>query len=105
MTGSTRLSRHVRKLALTGATLTRGERGAAIVEMALVLPLLLALLIGILVYGQYFMLAHNVQQAARMADYAAVFLQGELIEFSGGKEIFLTPRDKRTQDYVMGRFG
>jgi phosphate transport system ATP-binding protein len=48
---------------------------------------------------------HNVQQAARMADYAAFFLQGELIEFSGGKEIFLTPRDKRTQDYVMGRFG
>jgi len=48
---------------------------------------------------------HNVQQAARMADYAAFFLQGELIEFSSGKEIFLTPRDKRTQDYVMGRFG
>jgi len=48
---------------------------------------------------------HNVQQAARMADYAAFFLQGELIEFSVGKEIFLTPRDKRTQDYVMGRFG
>jgi phosphate transport system ATP-binding protein len=48
---------------------------------------------------------HNVQQAARMADYAAFFLQGELIEFSGGKEIFLTPRVKSTQDYVMGRFG
>jgi phosphate transport system ATP-binding protein len=48
---------------------------------------------------------HNVQQAARMADYAAFFLMGELIEYSQGKEIFLTPRDKRTQDYVMGRFG
>jgi phosphate transport system ATP-binding protein len=48
---------------------------------------------------------HNVQQAARMADYAAFFLMGELIEYSAGKEIFLTPRDKRTQDYVMGRFG
>lgn len=72
MTGSTRLSRHVRKLALTGATLTRGERGAAIVEMALVLPLLLALLIGILVYGQYFMLAHNVQQAANDGARASI---------------------------------
>jgi phosphate transport system ATP-binding protein len=48
---------------------------------------------------------HNVQQAARMADYAAFFLMGELIEYSSGKEIFLTPRDNRTQDYVMGRFG
>lgn len=48
---------------------------------------------------------HNVQQAARMADYAAFFLMGELIEYSAGKEIFLTPHDKRTQDYVMGRFG
>lgn len=48
---------------------------------------------------------HNVQQAARMADYAAFFLMGELIEYSVGKEIFLTPRDNRTQDYVMGRFG
>lgn len=48
---------------------------------------------------------HNVQQAARVADYAAFFLMGELIEYAPGKEIFLTPRDKRTQDYVMGRFG
>jgi phosphate transport system ATP-binding protein len=48
---------------------------------------------------------HNVQQAARMADYAAFFLMGELIEYAEGKEIFLTPHDKRTQDYVMGRFG
>ena len=65
MTVQTRISRLVRRpIALIGATLARGERGAAIVEMALVLPLLLALLMGILVYGQYFMLAHNVQQAA-----------------------------------------
>ncbi|MHC1739511.1 MAG: phosphate ABC transporter ATP-binding protein [Anaerolineaceae bacterium] len=48
---------------------------------------------------------HNVQQAARVADYAAFFLMGELIEFSAGKEMFMTPKDKRTQDYVMGRFG
>ena len=48
---------------------------------------------------------HNVQQAARMADYAAFFLMGELIEYSAGTQMFLTPKDKRTQDYVMGRFG
>lgn len=48
---------------------------------------------------------HNVQQAARMADYAAFFLMGELVEYSGGKEMFLTPKDKRTQDYITGRFG
>lgn len=48
---------------------------------------------------------HNAQQAARMADYAAFFLQGELVEFAEGKQIFLTPQDKRTEDYVQGRFG
>jgi phosphate transport system ATP-binding protein len=48
---------------------------------------------------------HNVQQAARVADYAAFFLMGELIEYSKGKEMFMTPKDKRTQDYIMGRFG
>lgn len=72
MTVSFRLSRHVRTLVRTGATLARGERGAAIVEMALVLPLLLALLMGILVYGQYFMLAHSVQQAANDGARAAI---------------------------------
>ena len=48
---------------------------------------------------------HNAQQAARMADYAAFFLQGELVEFNEGKQIFLNPKDKRTEDYVQGRFG
>ena len=48
---------------------------------------------------------HNTQQAARMADDAAFFLQGELIETAPGAEIFVRPRDKRTQDYVNGRFG
>ena len=57
---------------MTGLTLARGERGAAIVEMALVLPLLLALLMGVLVYGQYFMLAHNVQQAANDGARASI---------------------------------
>ncbi len=48
---------------------------------------------------------HNVQQSSRMADYAAFFLQGELIETGEGKKLFISPEDKRTQDYVEGRFG
>ncbi len=48
---------------------------------------------------------HSVQQASRVADFAAFFLQGELIETAPGKDIFTKPRDKRTQDYVEGRFG
>ena len=54
------------------ARLARSERAAAIVEMALVLPLFLALMMGILVYGQYFMLAHSVQQAANDGARAAI---------------------------------
>jgi phosphate transport system ATP-binding protein len=48
---------------------------------------------------------HNIQQAARVADYAAFFLMGELIEYRPGDEIFTAPHDKRTEDYVTGRFG
>ncbi len=48
---------------------------------------------------------HSVQQAARMADYAAFFLQGDLIEYGRGKDLFTNPQDQRTQDYVEGRFG
>ena len=48
---------------------------------------------------------HSVQQAARTADYAAFFLQGEIIEYSPGKEIFINPKETLTQDYVEGRFG
>jgi phosphate transport system ATP-binding protein len=48
---------------------------------------------------------HSVQQAARVADYAAFFLQGKLIEQGLGKSLFVTPKDKRTEDYIMGRFG
>jgi phosphate transport system ATP-binding protein len=48
---------------------------------------------------------HNTQQSARMADYAAFFLQGELIEMASGKEMFFNPKDKRTDDYIRGRFG
>jgi phosphate transport system ATP-binding protein len=48
---------------------------------------------------------HSVQQAARTADYAAFFLQGELVEYCEGQEIFINPADQRTKDYVEGRFG
>jgi phosphate transport system ATP-binding protein len=48
---------------------------------------------------------HSIQQAARTADFAAFFLQGELIESAPEKLLFTTPHDKRTEDYVMGRFG
>ncbi len=47
----------------------------------------------------------NTQQAARMADFAAFFLQGELIEYGPGRQIFSLPKDKRTREYIEGRFG
>ncbi|MFZ6031404.1 MAG: phosphate ABC transporter ATP-binding protein [Chloroflexota bacterium] len=48
---------------------------------------------------------HSVQQAARTADYAGFFLQGELVEWAPGKSLFTNPKEKRTEDYVHGRFG
>jgi len=48
---------------------------------------------------------HNMQQAARASDYTAFFLMGELIEQSVTVDIFTKPRDKRTEDYITGRFG
>jgi len=48
---------------------------------------------------------HSVQQAARMADHAGFILDGALVEFAPGRDIFLKPRDPRTEDYVEGRFG
>ena len=48
---------------------------------------------------------HSVQQAGRTADYAAFFLQGELIEYGEGKSLFTAPKQKKTEDYVTGRFG
>ncbi len=48
---------------------------------------------------------HSIQQAARTADYAAFFLQGELIEYAEGKLIFTNPHHKQTEDYIEGRFG
>ena len=48
---------------------------------------------------------HNTQQAGRIADYVAFFLQGKLIEFSTAEEIFTRPKDIKTQDYISGKFG
>ena len=51
------------------------------------------------------MVTHNMQQAARIADKTAFFLLGEIIEFDDTEKMFSTPRDKRTEDYITGRFG
>lgn len=48
---------------------------------------------------------HNMQQAARISDKTAFFLNGELIEYAATDDLFQTPRDKRTEDYITGRFG
>ena len=48
---------------------------------------------------------HSMQQAARISDYTAFFLSGELIEFGETKDMFTAPRDKRTEDYITGRYG
>jgi phosphate transport system ATP-binding protein len=48
---------------------------------------------------------HNMQQAARISDHTAFFLHGEVIEFTETNKIFSMPKDKRTEDYITGRFG
>lgn len=48
---------------------------------------------------------HNMQQAARISDYTAFFLHGEIVEFSETNALFSMPKDKRTEDYITGRFG
>lgn len=48
---------------------------------------------------------HNMQQAARISDETGFFLNGELIEYNNTKDIFTVPSDKRTEDYITGRFG
>jgi phosphate transport system ATP-binding protein len=48
---------------------------------------------------------HNMQQAARVSDLTAFFLNGEIVEFSITDEIFTRPKDQRTEDYITGRFG
>ena len=51
------------------------------------------------------MVTHNMQQAVRISDYTAFFLLGELVEFGKTEKIFSQPEDKRTEDYITGRFG
>jgi len=48
---------------------------------------------------------HNMQQATRIADYTAFFLVGEVVEYAPTTELFTAPKDKRTEDYITGRFG
>ncbi|WP_459480648.1 phosphate ABC transporter ATP-binding protein PstB [Clostridium saccharoperbutylacetonicum] len=48
---------------------------------------------------------HNMQQAGRIADKTAFFLNGEVVEYGKTEDIFYNPRDKRTEDYITGRFG
>jgi phosphate transport system ATP-binding protein len=48
---------------------------------------------------------HNMQQAARVSDYTGFMLLGELVEFGATRELFTNPRDKKTEDYITGRFG
>ncbi|MEG0356077.1 MAG: ATP-binding cassette domain-containing protein, partial [Lachnospiraceae bacterium] len=48
---------------------------------------------------------HNMQQAARVSDDTAFFLNGEMVEFNKTKNMFTSPKDKRTEDYITGRFG
>ena len=48
---------------------------------------------------------HNMQQAVRISDYTAFFLLGDLVEAGETEKIFSTPEDKRTEDYITGRFG
>ena len=51
------------------------------------------------------MVTHNMQQAVRVSDYTAFFLLGELVEYGKTDDIFSSPKDKRTEDYITGRFG
>ena len=51
------------------------------------------------------MVTHNMQQAARISDKTAFFLLGEVVEFGSTEQIFSMPQDKRTEDYITGRFG
>jgi len=48
---------------------------------------------------------HSMQQAARISDRTAFFLMGEMVEYGDTKSLFTNPRDKRTEDYITGRFG
>jgi phosphate transport system ATP-binding protein len=48
---------------------------------------------------------HNMQQAARVSDFTAFFYEGVLVEYGATKQLFTTPKEKKTEDYITGRFG
>ena len=48
---------------------------------------------------------HNMQQAARVSDYTAFFFEGRIVEFGATPQIFSNPAQKKTEDYITGRFG
>ena len=51
------------------------------------------------------LVTNNTKQAARVSDRTAFFLMGELVEIGGTRKMFTAPEDKRTEDYISGRFG
>ena len=51
------------------------------------------------------MVTHNMQQAARISDNTAFFLLGEVVEYDKTEKLFSMPKDRRTEDYITGRFG
>lgn len=51
------------------------------------------------------MVTHNMQQATRISDRTAFFLLGEMVEYGATDKLFSVPQDKRTEDYITGRFG
>jgi phosphate transport system ATP-binding protein len=51
------------------------------------------------------LVTHNMQQAARVSDYTAFIHQGQLVEYNATDDIFTSPRQRRTEDYITGRYG
>src|SRR5438094_558072 len=60
---------------------------------------------GVRMEGTIVIVTHNMQQAARVSNYTGFMLLGELVEFGVTRQLFTNPRDKRTEDYITGRFG
>ena len=76
--------------------------GASLVTISFLNPLYAPfLLLGYTIV----IVTHSMQQASRISDDTAFFLLGEMIEFSSTKELFSTPMDERTENYITGRFG
>jgi phosphate transport system ATP-binding protein len=63
------------------------------------------LMVGLKASYTIVIVTHNMQQAARVSDYTGFLLLGELVEFGVTRQLFTTPLDKRTEDYITGRFG